>query len=432
MQNSKQKNLILTLPKTNILLVGFSHDTAPLAIRERVAFAPDILRASYRELKDDVGASEALILSTCNRTEIYVRADDYRSVLEWISVKKGLSEDELAPHTYIKFDLDVLSHAVSVACGINSMVLGETQIFGQMKLAYKESDQSRCLGRSLRRLFDTTFSIAKDVRSNTSIGAHSISMASVSLRAIDRVFPDLFDQRVLFIGAGEMINLFCQHFASRKFKSLTFCNRTTERAVDLASKYHGEAIELSDLGNHVERSDIIVSCTASSIPIIGKGVIEDGLRLRRHKPIMIFDLAVPRDVEASVAFLDDVFLFTVDDLGDLVRQGMDGRQAALDEANRIIERRVAQFSAWDTSDATVDVVKAFRKFGEELARQELRKALASLKRSDDPEEVLRSFTNSLTKKFLDQPSRALNSTRGDERKKLSDTLSKLFNLDDQI
>jgi glutamyl-tRNA reductase len=422
----------LTLPKTNILLVGFSHDTAPLAIRERVAFAPDILRASYRELKDDVGASEALILSTCNRTEIYVRADDYRSVLEWISVKKGLSEDELAPHTYIKFDLDVLSHAVSVACGINSMVLGETQIFGQMKVAYQQSDESSCLGKVLRKLFDTTFSIAKDVRSNTSIGAHSISMASASLHAIDRIFPDLFDHRVLFIGAGEMINLFCQHFSEKKFKLLAFCNRTSKRAFELSSKYGGEAVEFSDLGNHLERFDIIVSCTASSIPILGKGVIEDSLRRRRHKPIIIFDLAVPRDVEASVAFLDDIFLFTVDDLGDLVRQGIAGRQAALDDANRIIARRVSEFSVWDTSDDTVDIVKAFRQFGEELARQELRKALGALKRSEDPEEVLRSFTNSLTKKFLDRPSRAVNSTRGDDRKKLSDTLSKLFNLDDTI
>ena len=422
----------MTSSAKNLFLIGFNHDTAPLEIRERVAFAPDLLGAAYRELKNDVGTSEALILSTCNRTEIYARGDDHRSVLEWISAKKGISKEELIPHIYIKSDLDVLGHAVSVACGMNSMVLGETQIFGQMKVAYQQSDDSSCLGRVLRKIFDTTFSIAKDVRSNTSIGAHSISMASASLRAIDRIFPTLFDQRVLFIGAGEMINLFCQHFSAKKFKSLTFCNRTAERAVGLASKYSGEAIELSNLRDHLERFDIIVSCTASSVPILGKGAIEDSLRLRRHKPIMIFDLAVPRDVEASVALLDDIFMFTVDDLGDLVRQGMGVRQAALNEANEIIARRVAQFSAWDISDDTVDVVKAFRQFGEELSRQELRKALDALKRSDDPEEVLRSFTNSLTKKFLDRPSRALNGTRGDDRKKLSDTLSKLFNLDDQI
>ena len=420
----------MTSSVKNLFLIGVNHDTTPLEIRERVAFAPDILGASYRELKDDVGTSEALILSTCNRTEIYARGDDHWAVLEWILLKKGFSKDELTPHVYIKSDLDVLSHAVSVACGMNSMVLGETQIFGQMKVAYQQSDDSNCLGRVLRKFFDTTFSIAKEVRSNTSIGAHSISMASASLRAIDRVFPNLFDQRVLFIGAGEMINLFCQHFSEKKFKSLTFCNRTTGRAVELASKYGGGAINLSNMGNHLESFDIIVSCTASPAPILDKRAIEDSLRSRRHKPIMIFDLAVPRDVEASVALLDDVFMFTVDDLGDLVRQGMGVRQAALEEANKIIERRVTQFSESNISDESVEVVKAFRQFGEELARQELGKALDALKRSEDPEEVLHSFTNALGKKFLDRPSRTINKARGSERGELGLALSKLFNLND--
>ena len=421
-------------PEKNLFVIGLNHDTAPLVIREAVAFPTDSLVTAYQEFKnlEENSASEILILSTCNRMEIYTYADDYLSVLEWIMSKQRISRDELVRHLYIKSGSDVLSHAASVACGMNSMVLGETQIFGQMKIAYQLSNSFDCLGKFLRKTFDNAFSIAKDVRCNTSIGSHSVSMASASLRAVTRIFPTLLDQQVLFIGAGEMINLFCQHFSAKKFKSITFCNRTTERALELASKYGGMAIELGDLDNHLDNFDIIVSCTASPLPILGKGVFEDSLRRRKHKPIAIFDLAVPRDVETSVGNLEDIFLFSVDDLGNLVREGVSVRESALDEARKIIARRVVQFTQWNTLDGSVEVVKAFRQFGEELARQELRKALDSLKRNGDPEEVLRSFANSLTKKFLDRPSRAMNSTRGDERKKLSDTLSKLFNLDDQI
>jgi glutamyl-tRNA reductase len=417
--------------KKNIYLIGLNHDTAPLAIRERLAFDKGILSTSCNDLRDQPGVDEALILSTCNRTEIYCYSDDPTVISHWLSETKDVPLETLMSHVYIQSSEDVLAHAARVASGIESLVVGETQIFGQMKVAYQQSKESSCLGKVLRKLFDTAFSIAKDVRSSTSIGAYSISMASASLRTIDRIFPNLFDQRVLFIGAGEMINLFSQHFSAKKFKSLMFCNRTTKHALELASKYGGDATELGNIGDHLEHFDIIVSCTASPVPILGKGLIEDSLRKRRHKPIMIFDLAVPRDIEASVAFLDDVFLFTVDDLGDLIRQGMEGRQAALDEANAIIARRVSQFSELNVSDGSVETVKAFRQYGAGLAQEELRKALDALKRSDDPEEVLRSFTNALAKKFLDRPSRALNSARGDDREKLSDALSKLFNLDNQ-
>lgn len=416
--------------KNRLFLIGVNHDTAPLEVRERVAFDIDKLADSYYELKNKVEVEESLILSTCNRTEIYVVCDDYTVVSKWLAQTKDISPDILSCHFYVRSAGDVLVHAASVASGLNSMVVGETQILGQMKLAYQHADTSDCLGRTLRKTFDMAFSAAKEVRSNTDIGKHSVSMASSSIRAIERIFPDLHEQSVLFIGAGEMIGLFSQHFATKSFKSLTFCNRTTARSEILAERYSGKLLELSDVGRSLAHYDIVVSCTASPIPILGKGVFEESLRLRRHKPIVVFDLAVPRDVEAPVNALDDVFLFTVDDLGEMVKKGVSVRESALDDAKKIISRRIADFESSEESDESVRTVKAFRNLGTSIVKTESERAIAALGRGDDPTEVVRRLSNSLLQKFLDRPSRALRGARGEKKKKLREALIKLFELGD--
>jgi glutamyl-tRNA reductase len=418
--------------KKGVLLVGINHDTAPIEIRERVAFDIAVLSRFCRELKNQIGAEESLILSTCNRTEIYVCGGDVSSVINWLSAVKDVSPDVLRSHDYVFYDHEVLTHAARVACGMNSMVLGETQILGQMKVAYQCSDVSDCLGRILRKLFQSAFSLAKEVRTSTEIGAHSISLASTSLRIAERVFPDMKDRAVLFVGAGEIIELFAQHYSGRSFKTLTFANRTGERAEMLALKYGGDVISIGEAGEKLNRFDIIISCTASPIPIFGKGAVEKSILLRRHNPILVFDLAVPRDIEAGVSELDDVFLFTVDDLGEQIRQGLNLRKDALTQANDIISQGTRDFIDWMHASGSSDVLKAFRGFGQDLVQAELHKSLCALQKNEDAEQVLRKFSNAITKKFLDRPSRALNKAKGRQRDELSLALAKLFNLDDQI
>lgn len=397
-----------------------------------MAFDVDTLADSYDELKNKLEVQESLILSTCNRTEIYFVCSDHTIVSRWLAQTKDLSSDIFSSHFYVRSARDVLVHAASVASGVNSMVVGETQILGQMKVAYQYANASNCVGRTLRRIFDSAFSIAKEVRSNTDIGKHSVSMASSSIRVVERIFHDLREQSVLFIGAGEMISLFAQHFVTKPFKSLTFCNRTSRRAEILADRYSAKLLELGDVGNNLDRYDIVVSCTASPIPILGKGIFEESLRRRRHKPVVVLDLAVPRDVEASVSALDDVFVFTVDDLGEMVRQGVSIRESALDNAKKIISRRVGDFNDWQDSDESVRIVKAFRNFGAELVRMEREKAITALGRGENPEKVLRRLSNFLGQKFLDRPSRVLNNVKGEKRVELSNSLVKLFELDDLV
>ena len=420
--------------KPELVIIGLNHESAPLPIRERVAFAETRLGEFNKVLKNALGLDECLVLSTCNRTEIYAYASGPSEIIHWIAAHGSIEPKKLAPHLYVHEGAEVLRHLTRVASGMNSMVLGETQILGQIKTAFREAEISRSVGRILRKLFYTAFSLAKDVRSSTDIGAHSISLAAASLRVAERIFVDFSQQSVLFIGAGDMVTLFGEHYSKRKFGRICFANRTKKRAMSLAERFGGESCDLSSAINSEKLSqfDIIVSCTASPIPILGKGVLEASAHLRKHKPLVLIDLAVPRDIETSAATLDDVFLFSIDDLGDVVRQGFSKRQVAAEDANKIIDRMVDDFSDWMESDGSVIILKKFRSHGASLVEIELEKAISAINRNEDPEKVLRSFSTSLEKKFLDRPSRALNKARGSQRDELSFALVKLFNLDDQI
>jgi glutamyl-tRNA reductase len=306
------------------------------------------------------------------------------------------------------------------------MVLGEPQILGQMKEAARAAESAGTLGTLLHKLFQRTFAVAKEVRSTTSVGAASVSMAAAAVKLAARIFPSLKDQKVLFIGAGEMIELCATHFAAQAPARITVANRTLERAQRLAHRFNGQAIELKVLAERLHEYDIVVSSTASSLPILGKGLVERALRARRRRPIFMVDLAVPRDIEPEAGELDDVFLYTVDDLAQMVSDNRDARRSAVEQAEVIIETQVGQFMHWMQARESVPLIRALREQGEQARRQELERALRLLQRGDAPASVLEALSQGLTNKLLHPPTQALNETDGDERRALAETIARLF------
>src|SRR5881394_3039565 len=333
----------------SLYALGLNHQTAPLAIRERVVFHVERLREALAEITRDL-AREAAILSTCNRTELYVAGDNPAAeapqLSEWLARYHRFEPDGLRPYLYTLPSEQAVRHVFRVASGLDSMVLGEPQILGQLKEAARTAESAGTLGTLLHKLFQRSFAVAKEVRSTTRLGAASVSMAAAAVRLAARIFPRLSDQRVLFIGAGEMIELCATHFSAQSPARIAVANRTLERAEKLARRFNAQPLELRSLAEHLHEYDIVVSCTASSLPILGKGLVERALRARRHRPIFMVDLAVPRDIEQEVAELDDVFLYTVDDLAEMVSANLDARRSAVEQAEAIIETQVGQFMHW--------------------------------------------------------------------------------------
>jgi glutamyl-tRNA reductase len=418
-----------------LLAVGLNHTTAPLALRERLAFAPEQLGTAVAAARnwfqrlDSRGSDEAAILSTCNRTELYAasHADNPLDAgAHFLADFHQLNYSELRPHLYMLPQHDAVRHTFRVASGLDSMVLGETQILGQIKDAIRTADEAGGLGTYLHQLFQRSFSVAKEVRSTTEIGAHSVSMAAAAVRLSQRIFDKLADQNVLFIGAGEMIELCATHFAAQNPKSITIANRTMERGESLAHRFNGKAMRLAELQNQLHQFDIVISCTASSLPLIGLGMVERAVKARRHKPMFMVDLAVPRDIEAEVGRLNDVFLYTVDDLGKVVQTGMENRQAAVAQAEAIIETRVQSFMHWIDDRAVVPVIQGLQENGEAIRLLELERARKLLARGEDIDTVLEALSKGLTAKFMHGPQQALHSAKGDERAQLAELLPQLF------
>lgn len=418
-----------------LLAVGLNHTTAPVSLREQLALAPDQLGQAVRAARnwfarlDSRGSDEAAILSTCNRTEMYAAsrvANPLDASAQFLASYHRLDFAELRPHLYLLPQHDAVRHAFRVASGLDSMVLGEPQILGQMKDAVRHAEQAGGLGTYLHQLFQRSFSVAKEVRSTTEIGAHSVSMAAAAVRLSHRIFDKISDQNVLFIGAGEMIDLCATHFAAQNPKSITVANRTLQRGEALARRFNGAAIALSALPEQLGRFDIVISCTASTLPLIGLGLVERAIKARRHKPMFMVDLAVPRDIEAEVARLDDVFLYTVDDLGQVVRSGIESRQAAVAQAEAIIETRVQSFMHWMSDRAVVPVIQDLQETGEAIRLFELERARKMLARGEDAEAVLDALSKGLTAKFLHGPQQALHRAQGDERARLASLLPQLF------
>ena len=322
---------------------GINHETAPLALREQVVFHAENLIDALRELVERRPVKEAAIISTCNRTEVYCNTEAPAAVVDWLAGYHSLNTHQIEPYLYQLPRERAVKHAFRVASGLDSMVLGEPQILGQFKQAVRTAQAAGTLGLVLNKLFQRTFSVAKSVRSETEIGAATVSMAAAAVSIAQRIYPSISEQSVLLIGAGEMIELTATHFAAHHPRRMTFANRTPERAQHLADRFLGRAITLNDLASQLAVHDIVVSSTASPLPIIGKGLTESALKARKHRPMLMLDLAVPRDIEGEVGRLDDVFLYTVDDLGKIAREGMDTRQNAVAQAEVIIENQVTDF-----------------------------------------------------------------------------------------
>ncbi len=411
-----------------IFTLGINHHSAPLAIRERVAFGADKLGHALSDLTRERPVREVAILSTCNRTEIYCAAESPDVVIDWLAHYHQVPRDELAPYVYTHNQPEAIRHAFRVASGLDSMVIGEPQILGQMKDAVRAAEENGTLGTQLHKLFQRSFSVAKEVRSTTAIGANIVSMAAAGVHLAERICVSIAEQRILFLGAGEMFELCAAHVCAQKPKQVTIANRTVERGRALAEQYGGTAIRLDELAEHLAQHDIVVSCTAAPLPIIGLGMVERAVKVRRHRPMFMVDLAVPRDIEEEVGRLDDVFLYTVDDLAQVVESGLESRQAAVVEAEDIIANRVRDFLGWLESRDTVPVIRSLRDSAERMRRHEMEHALKLLAKGENPEKVLDHLSHRLTNKFLHAPTQTLNSADGHERSQLQHAAARLFHL----
>ena len=420
-----------------VFTLGLNHNSAPLDLRGRFAFtleqlAPTLL--NFRELmqlrapRQTAGLAEAAILSTCNRTELYMagNAAMVQPAFDWLATIGGIESKALMHHAYVREGSAAARHAFRVASGLDSMVLGEPQILGQMKQAVREADQAGTLGSTLHQLFQRSFSVAKEVRTSTEIGAHSISMAAASVRLAGQLFEDLTKIKVLFVGAGEMIELVATHFAAKAPMAMAVANRTLERGEKLAGRLGAEAVRLADLPHRLHEFDAVISCTASSLPLIGLGAVERALKLRRRRPMFMVDLAVPRDIEPEVGRLDDVYLYTVDELASLVQTAGEKRLAAVEQAEAIIETGVQSFAHWLGQRHTVPLIQALNAQTDSWREHELARARKQLARGADLNEVLEALSRGLTHKILHGTLAELHASDGEQRLQLAQTVSRLF------
>ena len=414
----------------SVLALGLNHVSAPVSVRERVSLPEDLVRPALNALREAFGGAvkEAAILSTCNRTELYCAAEPHvaERLPSWLAEFNQIEAGALEPHMYLHGRDEAVRHAFRVASGLDSMVLGEPQILGQMKDAVRAAEEAGALGTLLHQLFQRTFSVAKEVRSTTAIGAQSVSMAAAAVRLADRVFGDLAQCKVLFIGAGEMIELCATHFAARQPASIVVANRTLERAENLANRFSAGTMRLADLPDRLAQFDVVVSCTASTLPLLGLGMVERATRQRKRKPMVMVDLAVPRDIEPEVAQLDDIYLYSVDDLGAVVQSGTDARRAAVVQAEAIIDARVRNFMHWMQVRANVPVIRDLQTTAQSIQTLELERARRLLAKGESPEAVLEQLAHGLTQKYLHGTMTALNQSDATERQELLHWLPKLF------
>ena len=416
-----------------LVTFGLNHKTAPLSIREEAAFAPEHLPEALHDLTRHGGVREATILSTCNRTELYCQLEsgDDSKALKWFCDYHDFPPGNIQPHLYVLPGSNAVKHAFRVASGLDSMVLGEPQILGQMKEAFALAHKAGATGKILNRMFQQTFAVAKQVRTDTAIGASAVSVAFAAVSLARRIFSRLSERTVLLIGAGETIELVARHLSEQGVERMIVANRTLERAQLLASNHQAEAITLTEMPERLSEADIVISSTASQLPILGKGAVERALRARRHRPIFMVDIAVPRDIEPEVAELADIYLYTVDDLQQVVQANMQSRQEAAKEAEKIIDFQVVNFMQWVKSLDSVPTIRALRQSAEALRETELRRAQQRLSQGDDPQKVLAHLARALTNKFTHTPTSALRQADQEGNADLLSAARRLFNLNDE-
>ena len=413
-----------------LLALGINYTTAPVSIRERLAFPAEILQQALQELVSVRGINEAAILSTCNRTEFYctTQSDNQNLLIDWIAKNKQLATQDLTPYLYCHTDNATIRHIFRVACGLDSMILGEPQILGQMKTAYQTACDAGTIGKLLGKLFQHTFTAAKKVRTDTAIGSSPVSVAFAAVQLARQIFDKLSEQTALLIGAGETIELTARHLSQQGIGRIIIANRTFEKAHTLAAQFNGYAISLAEIPNHLAEADIVISSTASQLPILGKGSVESALKKRKRKPMFMVDLAVPRDIETEVEQLDDVYLYTVDDLQFTIEQNMNSRRQAAEQAEEIIDTQVDYFLAWLRAQNAQTLIKDYRSQADRMRDDALQKALASLANGVSAEVALQRLAHTLTNKLIHTPSTQIRVAAENERHDLLAAALEIFQL----
>ena len=418
----------------SLLAFGINHTTAPLELRERVSFGTDVMPVALSQLAREEGIEEALILSTCNRTEVYCSLEQSgeQQPIRWFSEFHGLKQDQLQPFLYKYPDANAVKHVLRVASGLDSMVLGEPQVLGQLKSAYQTALQAGSIGKLLGRLFQHSFKVAKQIRSSTMIGSHPVSVAFAAARLAQQIFGNLSGQTALLIGAGDTIELAARHLHENGLKKMIIANRTLERSQHLANEYSAYAIALSDIPHHLAEADIVISSTASQLPILGKGAIERAIKTRKRRPMFMVDIAVPRDIEPEAGELEDVYLYTVDDLKDVIQENMRNRKQAAIQAEEIIDTQVIHFMDWLNSLDAVSTIRALRDQAYSIQDEVLYAAQQKLRAGGDPEKILQEVTRTLTNKLIHLPSTQLRAASAGDRDDLLSAVQELYNLKTDI
>ena len=413
-----------------LLAFGLNHTTAPLEVREKVTFNEGMLADALTELTGETGIDEAAILSTCNRTEIYCSLDaiDQQWPVDWFSGYHGCRKNELHSYIYAHPGANAVKHVLRVASGLDSMVVGEPQVLGQLKRAYQTAKETGSIGKMLNRLFQYSFKVAKDVRSNTMIGNHPVSVAYAAVCLAKQVFGDLSRHTALLVGAGETMELAAKHLHDNGLHKMIVANRTLEKAQRLGQQYSAYAISLDVIPRHLDEADIIICSTASRLPLLRKDLIEAAILQRRHRPVVILDIAVPRDVEPEVGELEDVYLYSVDDLKSIIDDNIKSRREAVRQAEQIIDSEVAQFMDWVNSQDAVATIRALRNQAQRVRADVLAAALQKLRLGAAPEDLLHEVTRTLTNKLIHPPSARLNKLELSQREGLLHSVHELYNL----
>ena len=416
---------------TDIVLIGINHKTAPVELRECIAISNDESATALQYLSRETCFNEVLLYSTCNRVEVVFVAENKLQAIDaatnFIADFNKIPREQFEAALYVHEGDEAVRHVFRVAASLDSMVVGEPQILGQMKEAFAIAHKTGVTGKILNRLFQQTFSVAKQVRTDTAIGTSAVSVAFAAVSLARQIFSDLSQQTVLMIGAGETIELTAKHLKDNGVKNLVVANRTLERARQLARNYDAEAISLDELPARLSEGDILISSTASTLPILGKGAVESALKKRRHRPIFMVDLAVPRDIEPEVAELDDVFLYTVDDLQGVIEENLQARKQAAQEAEQIIDAQTHEFMDWLNRLDAVPTIKAFRESFDHVVASEVERAQKKLAAGADASEVVRQLANNLSRKFTHSPTEQL--ARNDSDGMLSEAVRRLFKLE---
>ena len=416
----------------SLLTVGINHNTAPVEVRERLAFDADAIPDTLASLLELPGVKEAAVLSTCNRTEVTCwREDDDTALIipDWLSRHHEVDPEEIRPYLYNHNDSEAVRHMLRVACGLDSLVLGEPQILGQLKSAYQVASKSRSIGRYLNRLYQTTFQTAKKIRTETEIGSSAVSVAFAAVSLAKQIFGDLNGHTALLIGAGETIELAARHLDKQNIGKMLIANRTLKRAENLAEQFGATAMTLMDVAEALPQADIVISSTASPLPILGKGAVERALKKRKHRPVFMVDIAVPRDIEPETAELPDVYLYTVDDLHDVIEENLQSRREAAKQAEELVDAQVHAFMGWLKSQEAVHMIRGYRQRAEGIKQRATDQALRLIAQGKPADEVVRLLAHNLTNKLIHDPTQALNRAAHEGREELLDAARQLLNLD---